>query len=374
MTLRPAVAYGWRHALLAMAGVGVSSPVRTENNEELRMIKRVREWVNACMEESEANGTCMVPRLRKARDRLRSAKEAGIVCEVVPGAYARPNYWNGLSFQQKLLQRMQALQIQHPNWVFAGPSAAFVHGLQVSRHYLTRLCVGTSRKTHLRSNEMWQAIIVTGADVLEKDGLRITALERTLGDSLRTMAFPSGLAVADSAVCLTGREPCGLAEDMSRACGRMSGLRKARAVLALSDGRAESGGESVARAMMLELGIMAPDLQRWYDDPLIARQRYRIDFAWDVVGGSILGELDGYEKYTNAQMTGGASVTQIIQSEHRRQSHIETLPDVLRFIRFGYADVMNERVFLQLLLASGVPRVFACDDKVLAAGGVLRIR
>ena len=67
-------------------------------------------------------------------------------------------------------------------------------------------------------------------------------------------------------------------------------------------------------------------------------------------------------------------MTQLIEDEHRRHSHIETRPDVLRIIRFGFADVMRARGFLQLLCAAGVPRTFVLDDRAVAAGGILRCR
>ena len=73
-------------------------------------------------------------------------------------------------------------------------------------------------------------------------------------------------------------------------------------------------------------------------------------------------------------MTLGRSIVRLIEDEHRRHSHIETRPDVLRIVRFGFADMMNDRAFLDLLVASGVPRVRAFDEKVCAAGGILRCR
>ena len=80
------------------------------------------------------------------------------------------------------------------------------------------------------------------------------------------------------------------------------------------------------------------------------------------------------KKYVNEEMTKGRSVAQVLEGEHRRQSYIEADPEVLRVVRFGFSDVMNDRGFLNLLLDCGVPRTFASDMRVQLAGGVLRCR
>ena len=125
---------------------------------------------------------------------------------------------------------------------------------------------------------------------------------------------------------------------------------------------------------MLELGLMAPDLQRAFDNPDNPDAPYRVDFAWDVADKCIAGELDGLEKYVSEDMTMGKGLADIINGEHRRQSQIEANQHVLRFVRFGFSDVMNEHGFLNLLLGCGVPRTYALDERVRLAGGTLRCR
>lgn len=338
------------------------------------MNKSVIAWLEAELSASEERATCLVAHSRRDHYRLRTAHSYAMVDEIIPGAYVRPSYWSDLDFRDRELHKLRAFQAQHPTWVFAGPSAAFIRNLSVSRIHLSRICVATSRSTHHRDTEICHCMVVSDDKVEEVGGLRVTSLPRTVGDCLCMMDFASALAVADSALHETEWTPQSLAETMSDSCKRKPNMKKARAVLSLADGRAESGGESIARAMMLELGMVLPDLQRKYDDPLEPGKSYRADFAWDVAGGTVLGELDGNEKYTNVDMTGGKTVQQLIEEEHRRQSHIETRPEVLRIMRFGFADVRKEASFLQLLYAAGVPRMFAYDERVVAAGGVLRCR
>ncbi|MBP3893235.1 MAG: hypothetical protein J6D34_04255 [Atopobiaceae bacterium] len=125
---------------------------------------------------------------------------------------------------------------------------------------------------------------------------------------------------------------------------------------------------------MLELGIASPDLQRRFDNPVAPGEPYRVDFAWDIAKKCIVGELDGFEKYANEEMTKGRSLAKVIGDEHRRQSHIEADPRVLRVVRFGFSDVLDDSGFLDLLLECGVPRTYAFDAQVQLAGGTLRCR
>jgi hypothetical protein len=338
------------------------------------MIARLLNWLYAELDQAEGKKRLLVGKTRLERDRLRKAAAEGLVEEAFPGAYARHAYWDSLSPKQRVHHKARAAQILHPNWVFAEPTAALIHGLAVSNRYLGPLYVSADSSCHRRHDAQVCHIMIADKTCVTKDDLQLTTPERTVGDCLRLMDFCSGLAIADSALRRQSQTRAALAAKVGEVCARSAGIGRVRSLLSLADGRAESGGESIARATMLELGLMLPDLQRWYEDPLEPGEGYRVDYVWDVEGGLVLGELDGNEKYTNTQMTLGRSVTRIIEDEHRRQSHIETRKDVQRFVRFGFADVMHERSFLRLLLASGVPRNYGLDERVQAAGGILRCR
>lgn len=338
------------------------------------MSRRVQAWVEQQLSAAEYDKTCLVVYARRELRRMRNAASAGTVTEVAPSVFVRTSYWNELKPAGKARHIMRALQKLNPEWVFAGPSAAVGFGLSVSNRYLDSVWVATTRKTHQRRLVYRRPIVVTGDAAVLQDNLRLTSFERTVGDCLRIMDFRSGLALADSALRVSGWSPNELMAGVEHACAKMPGIAKMRHLVALADARSESGGESIARATMLELGIAPPDLQRAFGDPVSPGKPYRVDFAWDVAGKFILGELDGFEKYMNEEMTKGRSVAQVLDGEHRRQSHIEANPEVLRVVRFGFSDVMNDRGFLDLLLGCGVPRTFASDMCVQLAGGLMRCR
>lgn len=339
------------------------------------MNQRVRTWIDEQSARAEDNQSCLASRTQAELKRFQRAAERGYLIEVVPSVFARTAYWSDLKPALRMCHIMAALQMLHPSWVFAGPSAAAAWGMAVSNRYLDKVWVATSRKAHARELEYRRSIIVSGVEPVARGGLNLTPLARTAGDCLRIMDFRASLAVADSSLRLTRMPKETLMQDIASQCTRMAGSKRMRAIMALADARAESGGESIARATMLELGLAIPDLQRCFGDPLSPGEEYRVDFAWSVAQDRyIVGELDGFEKYENPAMRKGRTMVQIINDEHRRQSHLEACPEVARVVRFGFSDIMHDNSFLELLMGCGVARTFAFDRDVLEAGGELRCR
>lgn len=68
---------------------------------------------------------------------------------------------------------------------------------------------------------------------------------------------------------------------------KMKGVRHLRRTFAIADGRSESVGESLSRAMMIAVGLPLPDLQvTILDDG--GRFVARGDFGWD---DKVIGEV-----------------------------------------------------------------------------------
>ena len=65
--------------------------------------------------------------------------EAGSLEAVMPGLYARPEYWSELKFRQRYLHRVRALAQKHPDWTFCSYTAAVIYGLSVSHANLTHI-------------------------------------------------------------------------------------------------------------------------------------------------------------------------------------------------------------------------------------------
>ena len=338
--------------------------------------QRTRLWIGDRLTESERNVSCYAPRLQKEQKRMQRGAQEGYVVEVSPTMCARVSYWKDLKPANRMRHWMRGLQNQHPDWIFAGPSAAVAWGLSVSNRYLDKVWVATTRRAHGKELSYRHDIIVSHSEAVTHADIRLTPFARTVGDCLRIMDFRSGLAVVDSALRLGQLTTEDLMNALERDCQRMSGIRRMRAMMPLGDPRAESGGESIARATMLELGLAMPELQQVIHSPLAPETAYRVDFAWTMPGSDafLVGEMDGFEKYENPAMTGARTTAQVIEDEHRRQTCIEACPEVLRVLRFSFSDIMCDWSFLELLAGCGVPRSYELDAEVVAAGGVLRCR
>lgn len=187
------------------------------------------------------------------------------------------------------------------------------------------------------------------------DGIRCTPLRQSLFECVRDIDFRRGLAVADSALAKSGLEAGEMAELIRAEEKGRKGVRRCIKLLGHANGLSENGGESVARAVMIEQGFMVPELQVEIPGMLVGEKVRRVDFFWLLEDGSvILGELDGKPKYIDEQMTHGRTPIEVMTAERIRESR---LTRVGRVMRFGYNQVIDVPGFCALLESFGVPRV-----------------
>ena len=270
----------------------------------------------------------------------------------LPGIYVRAAYWRELNPSERHLALLRSVLRRHACWAASHVSAALLWGLPVSWNLVGKLHVETSSTLP----EGYERGVVRHR--LSKDeigwleDLQVTSLLRTLFDCLVTLPFRDALAIADGYLRMTGESR---EELLSKMASRYSGRRGVRRVLAIcgyADGRAESGGESIARAAMIELGFEVPDLQVEFSDPVDSDRSYRADFVWHLDDGRmILGELDGMEKY---QLDG--NVVEVFANERKRESRLTATG--CSVVRFGFGDVdgSSDARLSKLLEAYGVPR------------------
>lgn len=186
------------------------------------------------------------------------------------------------------------------------------------------------------------------------DGLPVTSLARTAFDCMRTLSLREAVAVADSALRHGTLTYEGLVSYVAEKGGRYRGARQAALAARLANPLSESGGESVVRVAIYELGFAAPDLQTTVADPLDPTRTYRADFHWRLPDSSdLFGELDGREKYVNPQMNDG-STTRALLAERRRESRMTAGQG--RIMRFSPDEVADTAFFSALLETFGVPR------------------
>lgn len=327
------------------------------------MGKRVGSRIEEALIKAERDERCLAPSTAADARWLQRASIRGDVTHPTRGLYIRAEYWKGLNRNQQALHVLRALSLRHPDWVFAGPSAAIAHGLEVGYGYLASPCIASTRQAHAEQRKSASHIIVTGDNPVIRQGIRVTSFARTIYDCIRSMTFPDALALADSALRSKGINRERLALNLCHLFGTYPGARRMRAIIGLADGRSENGGESKARAQMIMLGFEIPDLQREIPDPLDPTTCHRIDYAWDLWNGStVFGELDGRDKYFDPAMTGGKGLEDVLLAERRRESRVTIGDRPIKIVRFSYAEACNDAYFTRLLESYGIPRVPSSYD------------
>jgi len=191
-------------------------------------------------------------------------------------------------------------------------------------------------------------------------GVPATSLVRTVFDCTRGASLRLGLPVADSALRALLKDPLAngmnteLRELMEQVDLRFSGHRgieNTRRTLALADVRAESGGESVLRAALHELGFATPELQVEIEDPVVPGRMLRIDMGYLREDGSwLLIELDGVGKRGESRDLGELSRNR----ERIRESHLSLYGWPI--MRVGWAELANDDLLAVLCNRYGVPR------------------
>lgn len=285
---------------------------------------------------------------------MRRGVKAGELVEPKPRCFVRASVWRALDPIERHLALMQTVNAVLPGCVFCRESAAVAYGISVSYENLQTIHVATSKKAHTRSSRVVSRHIIEGDRFQSIGNILVTSPERTVFDCARAEEFADALAVTDSALRSGAikRAPFQKYIDEHR---KFPNARDAQRALDYADPRAENGGESVARAAMIELGFEIPDLQVEWNDPMTGK-RIRPDFLWTLNGGrKIAGELDGDQKYENPKYMGGRSMAQVQTDERQRESRMTLKAS--RVCRFSLQDVYNTAYFEALLEEFGVPHV-----------------
>jgi predicted transcriptional regulator of viral defense system len=230
--------------------------------------------------------------------------------------------------------------------VVSHASAAALHGLPLwgiplQRVHITRRPPARSdADTRLRSH----VARLAADDVVVLGSLPVTSLARTVVDLARSLPFAAGLAVADAALHSRKVTPDDLRAVLEAGAGTR-GTRAARRVVAAADRRSESVGESRSRAVMIQLGLVLPDLQVEVREPG-GRLVGRCDFGWR--DARVLGEFDGQVKYGRL-LRPGQEPGDAVFEEKRRE-------DALRDERWGMVRWVWRELDTPVLLGRRITR------------------
>lgn len=304
---------------------------------------------------AEREQICLVPSSPRIRESLRRQLEQAKAVRPARGMYARSPYWRALAKPQQALHVLRTMQALHPHWTFCRESAAIAFGLPVAFESLQTVHVATSKANRTSSSGIVAWHIVDNDRPVVAQGLRVTSLTRTVFDCMRTEDFGQALATADGALRLSGERPSSFVSRFKRIDGNLPGANKAVRTMLYADARSESGGESIARATMIQQGFAIPRLQVVLPRPLDRKRTFRVDFLWTRIDGShVMGEFDGMQKYEDESMRGTRTSLRALADEQHRESQL-TLYN-MPIVRLSYKDVMDAASFARLLNRYGIPQ------------------
>ncbi|WP_127132176.1 hypothetical protein [Georgenia sp. SYP-B2076] len=304
-------------------------------------------------------------------DAIRPEHRSGELVRVRSGAYIHdvPDAAPWQRREREALGRCVAVARQLTcEFVFSHISAALIHGcwiwqLDDKTHITQPLNPSTGSSADVRRH----VAEVPPGDVVVVNGLRVTALVRTIEDCALTMHPRDALVIADSALRILAapsrRERANaagrvervrreLVERLARKPGAR-GIVRARAVVKYADAFSESAWETVLRWIAVSRGLPAPVTQYRV---VTHRGTYFSDLAWTFrtvdPGGRTLREwtlhveFDGRIKYAN----GGADASRAMVDEKLREDAIRALGDDVR--RFDQGDVRDEEGTFRRLRAA----------------------
>ncbi|OXN00329.1 CTP synthase [Bifidobacterium vansinderenii] len=278
----------------------------------------------------------------------------GEVTRVYRGLYARTAYWNTLNRLEQVRHIVRSLAVQHPDWIFCGPTAAIMHDLDCSYRLALPIRIVARPEDHQRSSAQLARYTMSHPETELIHDISVTTLPRTLFDCAARQPLRYALGPLDSALRQEriDRDVLLAYPSTVRYSRRRAAVNRA---FSLADGRSENGGESEARGVLISIGRSPTDIQTEYPCLTYSTRKHRVDFLWKRRDGSlIVGEFDGTRKYVDPTMTSRRTIQEIVDDERERQRCLER--QGIRIIRMYYDDLNNPNRLAQRLDAAGVPR------------------
>ena len=265
--------------------------------------------------------------------------------------YVKPEYWNALKPDERIQHVAGTLHLKHPNWVFAGVTAAALHGFEHPWHlHAGSVTIATASQGTNANNANIKRVFVPHCAPEYVNGIPVTNGAQTVVDCGLSTDFRFALPIIDSAL----RKGTAIA-DILNICSTMH--RDCTPIFRLlhyANPASENGGESLGRGTIVEGGLMVPELQQDITDPQTGAL-YRVDYLWRLPDGRlIVGEYDGYEKYANPNMNDRRGIQGAVHAEKERETGLYRAK-VDSIVRFTYEDVLKQHPMINKLRAAGVP-------------------
>ena len=250
----------------------------------------------------------------------------------------------GLAAEEAHLLRARAILRARPSLVASHVTAALVHGLPVARTTVQQVHVtrGPGLRGRPRSPAGYRihTRAASTPEIVERDGLPVTAALRTLLDLPQVTSLDWAVAAADAALHARLVDP----DELRDAClgvRRVRGAERIREVGPLASRLAESPGETLLRLRMWRWG--------WHPQEQVALPwvagRPRVDF---LVEGRLVVEFDGAAKYALDGDVAAAHLREKARNDALAEAGFEV-------IHIRWADLWDETA-LRLRLEAALRR------------------
>ncbi|MFS0866655.1 hypothetical protein AB3M83_04880 [Microbacterium sp. 179-B 1A2 NHS] len=245
--------------------------------------------------------------------------------------------------------------------VFCLTSAAVVLGLPLYRVRVDRVHTAVAPV----GRHSAQAVVrhrgeLASEDITRAGGLLCTSLQRTVFDLARLASPEVAIVCADAAmgrvagpprqydVAAAERWRDALRERVDAAAGAR-GIRQAREIVEIMDGRSELPLESVTKLQLRRLGFAQPGLQVRVPGP--GPSDYWLDIELEEAGAFY--ECDGEVKYTDESMRSGQTLERILLDEKHREDWVRGTTG-RRVLRGGTAHAVTPAALAARLTSFGV--------------------
>jgi len=284
---------------------------------------------------------------------LRRDLAAGTLLRLRRGVFVDSTQWAKLSPRGQHIYKMRAVAaLARHSVLFCGESAAAAWNMPINGDWPDDVSVLEPWRGGGQSNPGVRKVSTgaTTARTVTINSLVVTDLARTVLDVTRPRSFTDAIGSVDWALwrknthAITADD---LLADLRRLNPRVGGVHLQR-LIEFATPLSDSFWESAARAVIYQLGFVAPELQVRLSD---SRGEMIPDFCWLSV--KVLGEFDGKEKYTRDEYTNG-DPSDVVWREKRREDRLRALGFTV--VRIVADDVANPAKLNKLLVDAGVPR------------------
>ena len=281
------------------------------------------------------------------------------------GIYIRTEYWESLTPIERTLHVVRTLQQRHPDWVFAGTTAACAYNYDhsFSLHGELPIYIASPRTDSTGDCKQLRRIRMNPISYTLAGQIKVTSVSRTLLDCGLNLNFQQALPIFDSAARngINVHSALDLCHQLHLDSARISSL------CAYTNALSENGGESTLRAAIIDLGYVVPQLQCRFDNPANPNAPLRADFIWKLPQGKVIvAEYDGMEKYVMNDKMDRKTIQSKVLAERQREDVLRA-QGVTLIIRLDYDDIIHPRQLDRKLNAAGIPKrqCLADDTNVL---------